>query len=227
MKSHTGGAFSLGKGILYGTSTRQKINTKSSTEAELVGVNEVLPQILWTRYFLEAQGHLITHNIIYQDNQSSILLEKNGKASSSKRRRHINIRYFFITDRIKSGEVTVEYCPTGDMIADPFTKPLQGSAFRKFRNLIMNDPHSETGADHRSVLEHETKNGVYVPCKVRFVHEPSTIYFDVAGSPKDGTIDKADIGNGWTVVTLNRSTRMRRSTSDLELVERSNRSKKR
>jgi hypothetical protein len=56
MKSHTGGAFTLGKGVIYGTSTRQKINTKSSTEAELVGVAEVLPQILWTRYFLEGHG---------------------------------------------------------------------------------------------------------------------------------------------------------------------------
>ena len=56
MKSRTGGAFSLGKGVIYGTSTRQKINTKSSTEAELVGVNDVMPQILWTRYFLDAQA---------------------------------------------------------------------------------------------------------------------------------------------------------------------------
>ena len=57
MKSHTGGIMTLGKGAIYGTSTRQKINTKSSTEAELVGVNDVMPQVLWTRYFLEAQGY--------------------------------------------------------------------------------------------------------------------------------------------------------------------------
>ena len=49
---------------------------------------------------------------IRQGNQSSILLERHGRASSSKRTRHINIRYFFVTDRIASGEVTVEYCPT-------------------------------------------------------------------------------------------------------------------
>ena len=82
MKSHTGGAMSLGKGVIYGTSTRQKINTKSSTEAELVGVNEVLPQVLWTRYFLEEQGYGVVESIVYQDNQSAILLEKNGRASS-------------------------------------------------------------------------------------------------------------------------------------------------
>ena len=80
MKSHTGGAMTLGKGTVYGTSTRQKINTRSSTEAELVGVNDVAPQVLWTQYFLQAQGHDITNSTIYQeDNQSAILLEKKWK----------------------------------------------------------------------------------------------------------------------------------------------------
>jgi hypothetical protein len=78
MRSHTGGAMTLGKGVVFGTSTRQKLNTKSSTEAELVGVNDVMPQALWTRYFIEAQGYEVTDNVIFQDNQSAILLEKNG-----------------------------------------------------------------------------------------------------------------------------------------------------
>jgi hypothetical protein len=153
MKSHTGGVMSLGKGAVYGTSTRQKLNTKSSTEAELVGVNDVMPQVLWTRYFLEAQGYGVNDSIIYQDNQSSILLEKHGRASSGKRTRHINIRYFFVTDRIAANEVSVQYCPTKEMISDYFTKPLQGILFQKFRNFIMNcDPATGSSQDHRSVL---------------------------------------------------------------------------
>jgi hypothetical protein len=153
MKSHTGGTMSLGKGSPYSTSTRHKLNTKSSTEAELVGVNDVMPQVLWTRYFLEAQWYGVNDSIIYQDNQSAILLEKNGRASSGKRTRHINIRYFFVADRVASNEVSIEYCPTGEMVADFFTKPLQGSPFQKFRNLIMNnDPATESLQDHRSVL---------------------------------------------------------------------------
>jgi hypothetical protein len=138
MKSHTGATMSLGKGAVYSRSTRQKLNTKSSTEAELVGVDDVMAQILWTKYFLEAQGYKINDSKIFQDNQSTILLAKNGKRSSSKRTRHINIRYFFVTDRVKSNEVSIEYCPTEEMDADFFTKPLQGSLFRKFRNRIMN-----------------------------------------------------------------------------------------
>jgi hypothetical protein len=138
MKSHTGGTMSLGKGSIYSASKTQRLNTKSSTEAELVGVDDVSAQILWTRYFLEEQGYKISENTLYQDNQSAMLLENNGRASSSKRTRHINVRYFFVTDRIKSKEVKVEYCPTGDMVADYFTKPLQGSAFWKLRDIIMN-----------------------------------------------------------------------------------------
>jgi hypothetical protein len=137
MKSHTGGALSLGTGVIYGTSKRQKLNTKSSTEAELVGADDVMPQMLWTLYFLEAQGYKITDNILYQDNKSSILLETNGRGSSGKRTRHINVRYFFIADRVKSKEIRIEYCPTSIMIADYFTKPLQGLLFRQLRNMIM------------------------------------------------------------------------------------------
>jgi hypothetical protein len=97
-----------------------------------------MAQVLWTRYFLEAQGYKIRDNKVFQDNQSTMLLEKNGRGSSSKRTRHINVRYFFVTDRIKSQEMNVEYCPTGEMLGDLFTKPLQGSLFRKFRDAIMN-----------------------------------------------------------------------------------------
>ena len=76
-------------------------------------------------------------NILYQENKSSILLETNGKASSGKRTKHINIRCFFITDRVKKGYVSVVWCPTGDMIADYTTTPLQGYVFKKFRDQIM------------------------------------------------------------------------------------------
>ena len=116
----------------------KEINTTSSTEAELVGVHDGMGSILWVLYFLEAQGYPVKPVTIHQDNMSTMLLANNGRASSSKRTRHINIRYFFITDRIGRREVAVKYCPTDDMIADFYTKPLNGSKFRKFRNLIMN-----------------------------------------------------------------------------------------
>lgn len=70
---------SLGKGSPYSFSKKQKINTKSSTKAELVGVDDGMSLVIWTRNFLEAQGYVVTDNVVYQDNQSAMLLEKNGR----------------------------------------------------------------------------------------------------------------------------------------------------
>jgi hypothetical protein len=98
MKSHTGGTQSPGKGSVYSTSTRQKLNTKSSMEGELISVNDVKPLILWTRYFLDAQGYDIKGNKVFQHNQNALLLEKNGRHSSSHQTCHINIRYSFMSD---------------------------------------------------------------------------------------------------------------------------------
>ena len=131
MKGHTGSAVSFGRGFAFVTSTKQKLNTRSSTESEIVAMDNCMPAICWTRYFLESQGYGVYENILYQDNQSAILLEKNGKASSSKCTKHINIRYFFVTDRINNKEMSVEWCPTGHMIADYMTKPVQGTLFKE------------------------------------------------------------------------------------------------
>ena len=125
-----------GRGFPINSSTKQKLKTQSSTESELVAVDDMMPIVLWTRYFLMAQGYRVTENLLLQDNKSSMLLERNGKASSGKRTRHINIRYFFITDRVNMKEVEIKWCPTKDMVADYMTKPLQGSHFRRLRDLI-------------------------------------------------------------------------------------------
>ena len=136
-KSHTGKNSTLGTGCFDGMSRKQKINTRISTESEVVGGDDSSIKVLWTKLFMEAQGYEIKRNILYQDNKSAILLETNGKSSSSPRTRAMNIRYFFLTDQIKQGNLEVEYVPTDDMIGDFFTKPLQGKQFTKFKKLIM------------------------------------------------------------------------------------------
>ena len=72
MKSHTGGVISFGTGAALSKSTKQELNTKSSTEAELFGASDYLPNAIWTKKFLEAQGYKITENKFYQDNESAI-----------------------------------------------------------------------------------------------------------------------------------------------------------
>ena len=65
----------------------------------------------------------------------------------------MNVRYYFVTDQIKKGHVKVAFCPTQDMVADFFTKPLQGNLFVRMREKILNLPASKTASVHRSVLE--------------------------------------------------------------------------
>jgi len=137
MRGHTGGGLTLGRGFPISVSTKQKLNTRSSTESELVGVNDMMPIIYWTRYVLLSQGYGIIENLLLQFNMSLILLERNGRASSGKRTRHINIRYFFITDWVNMKGISIDWCPTKKMVADFMTKPLQGSLFRELRDYIM------------------------------------------------------------------------------------------
>jgi Reverse transcriptase (RNA-dependent DNA polymerase) len=192
MRGQTGATMSLGKGAVYSSSTRQKINTRSSTEAELVGVEEAMTGIVWTRNFLESQGVNVHDNVVYQDNQSAMLLEKNGTASSGKRTRHINIRYYFVKDRIDSGELRVEYCPTEDMLADIFTKPLQGALFRKFRDQLLNVKH----VDIRSTSSQECVETQYFQCQ----SAESNTLIDQSGMDADILKMNEVADDGWKIV---------------------------
>ena len=137
MRSQTGVYMTMGRGAAYASSIKQKMNTRSSTEAELVAVDDALPQVLWINKFMEAHGYSISDSVVYQDNLSSMLLAKHGKGSSSRRTRHLDIRYFFIQDKIKSKEVSMVHKPSVELTADFFTKPLQGKQFNMFRDRIM------------------------------------------------------------------------------------------
>jgi hypothetical protein len=105
---------------------KQKMNMRSSTEGELVAVDNAATMILWTKLFLEAQ-----------DNKSAILLETNGKKSSGKRTCALNICNFFITDQVEKGNGQIEHCGTNNMVGDFFMKPLQGKKFQRFWNDIL------------------------------------------------------------------------------------------
>ena len=94
-KGHTGAYMTLGKGAVTSMSTKHKINTKISTESELVGSDAALPDALWSKFFSESQGYTFTQNVIYQDNQTTLRLEVNGKFSRSKHTKHIKARYFY------------------------------------------------------------------------------------------------------------------------------------
>jgi hypothetical protein len=137
MKSHTGAILFLGKGAVLSSSTKQKANSRSSTEAELNAIDDKVAKILWSKRFMDTQGYPM-RTVICQDNTSTMRLAMNGKESSGKRTRHFDIKLFYITDLIKHGYAEIIYCSSDAMIADYMTKPLLGAKFHLFRDIILN-----------------------------------------------------------------------------------------
>lgn len=136
-KSHSGMVITIGEGPLIISSSKQKLNTKSSTEAELVAMSDMCSTVIWSREFLISQGEEPGPAEVFQDNQSAMALVEKG-AHTTARSRHVGIRYFWVKDRVEKGELKVTYISTDDMIADLLTKPLQGEKFRNLRTRLMN-----------------------------------------------------------------------------------------
>ena len=124
-KSHTGGFIIIGNGgPLYVTSTKQTIVTKSSTEAELVAVSDLASEVISARRFAIGQGLPAHPAVIYQDNNSTMALIDRG-GPCSKRSRHIEIRHFWVAEKVASGEIEIVRCPTAVMWANILTKGAQ------------------------------------------------------------------------------------------------------
>ena len=159
MRGHTGGITSYGTGIVDEKSSKQKMNTRSSTETEHVGTSEYMPKPIFFELFMEAQGY--KQNIILaKDNESEIRMLVNGKASCTSNSKHVAIKYFWCTDRIKNGNISVRHCPTEKMLADFMSKPLQGKLFVTFRKVLMGWVHISTLFDIFSPTEERVeKNG--------------------------------------------------------------------
>jgi hypothetical protein len=204
MRSHTGGLMSFGTGGITCKSSKQKLNTKSSTEAEVVGVSDYISNTIWLRMFLEKQGITIESNILEQDNESAIRLETNGRQSAGKQSRHIDIRYFFLKDRLKSENIQIKHCPTELMIADFFTKPLQGTLFTKFRAVILGHMHTTSlTTDALSQSEERVENTENVEDDIPIVQatrQPPAVH-DVDGQEEYSVTPHNDKSGEWCTVT--------------------------
>ena len=161
MRGHTGGITSFGTGVVDQKSSKQKMNTRSSIETELVGTSEYLPKPVYFELFMSAQGYN-PKTILAKDNESEIRMLCNGKKSCTSNSRHVAIKYFWCTDRIEKGNVSVEHCPTEAMLADFMSKPLQGKLFTRFRNVIMGWQHISTLFKPSSPNEERVKEERFV-----------------------------------------------------------------
>ena len=103
---------SLGKGVIISASNKRKVQGRRSTDNKLIGVHNTLPQVLWTTYFIEAQGYQVDHNEVYQDNKSAQLLETNGHFFLRKRNEtHQASIYVFAKDKVDKGDIDIVPSP--------------------------------------------------------------------------------------------------------------------
>ena len=138
-RSTSGAAIKLGGNTIWTKSTKQKLNAKSSTEAELIAVSDALPHIIWTRDFLLEQGYDVPPTTLFQDNLSTITMIHNGRGTSPQTR-YIAVRFFWVKDRVDSHEIILEHVPSEAMLADLLTKPLHGAAFHRLRSALLGLP---------------------------------------------------------------------------------------
>jgi hypothetical protein len=137
-KGHSGVVCSIGGSTIFARSIKQKIVTKSSTEAELIALNLATDEVLYLRNLLDELGLLQDHSstVIYQDNKSAIMMAQKGELGT-KRTKHFTVKHYFVADYIKSGAVRLVHQPGTIIAADGLTKPLTGVLARQWATLLL------------------------------------------------------------------------------------------
>jgi hypothetical protein len=139
-KSHSGISISLtaGGAAILAMSKKQTIVAQSSTEAELVALHSATRICVWLQQLLISMGlNDLQCPLIYQDNNSTIILARGGKASAT-RTKHINVRYFSMKEYLDNGQIEIAHKGTDEMVADVLTKPLHGGKLDLFRSNLLN-----------------------------------------------------------------------------------------
>jgi hypothetical protein len=135
--SISGFAFFIGDGVVSWSSKKQPIVTLSITEAEYVALTHSSKDIKWIHKLLSEFSTIFPYShptTLYCDNQGAIRLSKDSTFHG--RTKHIDVHFHFICQTVSQGHISLIYCPTDEMIADTFTKPLARFKFEKFRKLL-------------------------------------------------------------------------------------------
>ena len=136
-KSHTGMVITVGGATVMCKSSKQKMVTRDSTEAELVGLSDRVSDVLQCHDFIIGLGFQLDMPIIYQDNNSTLTLVKNG--GGKYRSKHLKVRQAQIKEFIDNKALVALYLSTKLMLGDPLSKPLQGNLFRYLTSGIFGE----------------------------------------------------------------------------------------
>lgn len=134
-KGHGGITITLGSAPVHSRSFKLKMTTRSSSESELVVLEEASTYVTWYSTLLKSMGIEARKPLtIYQDNQSTIIMAMQG--ANFKRTKHLMCKESYVKEQITNGELTLRYLPTNDMPADMLTKPLSQLKLRRCMNQL-------------------------------------------------------------------------------------------
>ena len=137
-RSVSGVAVTLGNSVVSWVSSTQKIVTLSTTEAAYVALGDGVKEALFAKSVLSFIVPSLSENCIevFVDNEGAIALANNPLSSA--RTKHIDVRFHFIRELVRSKTISVKYVPTKEQHADILTKALTGIAFRNHKDFLMN-----------------------------------------------------------------------------------------
>ena len=134
-KSTSGYTVMMAGGALSWKSKKQSVVALSTAEAEYVALSYATQDVIWMRHLLGELGRLQTKStVVMEDNQSTIAIAQNPVHHT--KAKHIDIKYHHIRQAIADGTITLRYCPTAQMVADIFTKPLPADRFKTLRTKL-------------------------------------------------------------------------------------------
>lgn len=131
-KSTSGFVFMKNGGAITWRSKKQSIVSLSSMEAEYIALCDATKEATWLQRLEHDVEGIKESILILEDNQSTINTAK--KEIFNFRTKHIDVRFHFVREKVEDGTIKINYCPTTDMVADTFTKPLGRVLFQNFRS---------------------------------------------------------------------------------------------
>ncbi|CAK1579062.1 unnamed protein product [Parnassius mnemosyne] len=134
-KSTTGYIFMMNGGPITWSSQKQKTIALSTTEAEFVAACEAAKEMIWLRQLMLDLGENCKCVTMFIDNQSAIKLINNPVYH--KRTKHIDVKYYFIREKVELGMIKINYVPSKDQLADILTKALSTQTFTYIRDQII------------------------------------------------------------------------------------------
>ena len=135
-KSTEGMVFLLAGGAVFWRSKKQTVIATSSCEAEYIASCSAAKTAIWLARLLSGMlGQSCSDPItVHVDNQGSIAMAHNESVNA--RNKHIDIRYHFVREAVRTKQVILSHCPGTEQAADPLTKPLSRIKFKELCSKI-------------------------------------------------------------------------------------------